>query len=328
MRAIICTKYGSPDVLQLKDIAKPSPKDHEIQIKIHATTVTSGDCRVRGSNVPFLYWVPMRLFLGFRKPRNSVLGVELAGEVTAIGKEVKQFKLGDQVYAINGLSFGAHAQYICLSEEDPVALKPFNATYEEAAAIPFGGTTALYFLRKGNIKRGMKVLIYGASGAVGTAAVQLAKYFGAEVTGVCSTTNVEFAKSLGAEHVIDYMKEDFTRTSQRYDLILDAVGKVSKGQCRHLLAPSGTYVTVEGQGIARVTAKDLILLKELMEAGEMQAVIDRRFALEQIQEAYRYVETGRKRGNVVITVKHENKLAVCPFCVGTEPNESNRMNGA
>lgn len=306
MRAIICTKYGSPDVLQLKDIAKPSPKDHEIQIKIHATTVTSGDCRVRGSNVPFLYWVPMRLFLGFRKPRNSVLGVELAGEVTAIGKEVKQFKLGDQVYAINGLSFGAHAQYICLSEEDPVALKPLNATYEEAAAIPFGGTTALYFLRKGNIKRGMKVLIYGASGAVGTAAVQLAKYFGAEVTGVCSTTNVEFAKSLGAEHVIDYMKEDFTKTSQRYDLILDAVGKVSKGQCRPLLAPNGTYVTVDGQGIARVTAKDLILLKELMEAGEMQAVIDRRYALEQIREACRYVETGRKRGNVVITVKHEN----------------------
>lgn len=306
MRAIICTKYGSPDVLQLKDIAKPSPKDHEIQIKIHATTVTSGDCRVRGSDVPFLYWVPMRLFLGFRKPRNSVLGVELAGEVTAIGKEVMQFKLGDQVYAINGLSFGAHAQYICLSEEDPVALKPLNATYEEAAAIPFGGTTALYFLRKGNIKRGMKVLIYGASGAVGTAAVQLAKYFGAEVTGVCSTTNVEFAKSLGAEHVIDYMKEDFTKTSQRYDLILDAVGKVSKSQCRPLLAPNGTYVTVEGQGIARVTAKDLMLLKELMEAGKMQAVIDRRYALEQIQEAYRYVETGRKRGNVVITVKHEN----------------------
>lgn len=306
MRAIICTKYGSPDVLQLKDIAKPSPKDHEIQIKIHATTVTSGDCRVRGSDVPFLYWVPMRLFLGFRKPRNSVLGVELAGEVTAIGKEVMQFKLGDQVYAINGLSFGAHAQYICLSEEDPVALKPLNATYEEAAAIPFGGTTALYFLRKGNIKRGMKVLIYGASGAVGTAAVQLAKYFGAEVTGVCSTTNVEFAKSLGAEHVIDYMKEDFTKTSQRYDLILDAVGKVSKSQCRPLLAPNGTYVTVDGQGIARVTAKDLMLLKELMEAGKMQAVIDRRYALEQIQEAYRYVETGRKRGNVVITVKHEN----------------------
>lgn len=306
MRAIICTKYGSPDVLQLKDIAKPSPKDHEIQIKIHATTVTSGDCRVRGSNVPFLYWVPMRLFLGFRKPRNSVLGVELAGEVTAIGKEVKQFKLGDQVYAINGLSFGAHAQYICLSEEDPVTLKPVNATYEEAAAVPFGGTTALYFLLKGNIKRGMKVLIYGASGAVGTAAVQLAKYFGAEVTGVCSTTNVEFAKSLGAEHVIDYMKEDFTKTSQRYDLILDAVGKISKGQCRHLLAPNGTYVTVDGQGIARVTAKDLMLLKELMEAGKMQAVIDRRYALEQIQEAYRYVETGRKRGNVVITVKHEN----------------------
>lgn len=244
--------------------------------------------------------------MGFRKPRNSVLGVELAGEVTAIGKEVKQFKLGDQVYAINGLSFGAHAQYICLSEEDPVALKPLNATYEEAAAIPFGGTTALYFLRKGNIKRGMKVLIYGASGAVGTAAVQLAKYFGAEVTGVCSTTNVEFAKSLGAEHVIDYMKEDFTKTSQRYDLILDAVGKISKVQCRPLLAPNGTYVTVDGQGIARVTAKDLILLKELMEAGEMQAVIDRRYALEQIREAYRYVETGRKRGNVVITVKHEN----------------------
>ncbi|WP_336760874.1 NAD(P)-dependent alcohol dehydrogenase [Paenibacillus sp. USHLN196] len=306
MRAIICTKYGSPDVLQLKDIAKPSPKDHEIQIKIHATTVTSGDCRVRSFNSPFLYWIPMRLFLGIRKPRNSILGVELAGEVTAIGKEVKRFKLGDQVYALNGMRFGAHAQYICLSEEDPVALKPVNATYEEAAAVPFGGTTALHFLRKGKIQKGLQVLIYGASGAVGTAAVQLAKYFGAEVTGVCSTTNVEFVKSLGAEHVIDYMKEDFTKTSQRYDLILDAVGKVSKGQCQHLLAPNGTYVTVDGQGIAKVTAEDLILLKELMEAGEIQAVIDRRYPLEQIPEAYRYVETGRKRGNVVITIKHEN----------------------
>jgi len=306
MRAIICTKYGSPDVLQLKDIAKPSPKDHEIQIKIHATTVTSGDCRVRGSNVPFLYWVPMRLYFGFRKPRNSVLGVELAGEVTAIGKKVTQFKLGDQVVAMNGLSFGAHAQYICLSEEDPVALKPVNATYEEAAAIPFGGTTALHFLRKGKIKSGSKALIYGASGAVGTAAVQLAKYFGAEVTGVCSTTNVDLVRSLGAKHVIDYMKDDFTETSQRYDLIMDAVGKVSKAKCQHILAPNGIYVTVEGQGIARVTAKDIILLKELMEAGEIQAVIDRRYPLEQIQEAYRYVETGRKRGNVVITVKHEN----------------------
>lgn len=306
MRAIICTKYGSPDVLQLKDIAKPSPKDHEIQIKIHATTVTSGDCRVRSFNSPFLYWIPMRLFLGIRKPRNSILGVELAGEVTAIGKEVKRFKLGDQVYALNGMRFGAHAQYICLSEEDPVTLKPVNATYEEAAAVPFGGTTALHFLRKGKIQKGLQVLIYGASGAVGTAAVQLAKYFGAEVTGVCSTTNVEFVKSLGAEHVIDYMKEDFTKTSQRYDLILDAVGKVSKGQCQHLLAPNGTYVTVDGQGIAKVTAEDLILLKELMEAGEIQAVIDRRYPLEQIPEAYRYVETGRKRGNVVITIKHEN----------------------
>ncbi|WP_458126171.1 NAD(P)-dependent alcohol dehydrogenase [Paenibacillus sp. Z3-2] len=306
MRAIICTKYGSPDVLQLKDVAKPSPRDHEIQIKIYATTVTSGDCRVRSFNSPFLYWIPMRLFLGIRKPRNSILGVELAGEVTAMGKEVKRFKLGDQVYALNGMRFGAHAQYICLSEAAPVALKPVNATYEEAAAIPFGGTTALHFLRKGKIKRGYKVLVYGASGAVGTAAVQLAKYFGAEVTGVCSTTNVEFAKSLGAEHVIDYMKEDFTETSQRYDLILDAVGKVSKGQCQHLLAPNGTYVTVDGQGIAKVTAEDLILLKELIEAGEIQAVIDRRYPLEQIPEAYRYVETGRKRGNVVIAVKHEN----------------------
>ncbi|WP_440118539.1 NAD(P)-dependent alcohol dehydrogenase [Paenibacillus sp. QZ-Y1] len=306
MRAIVCTKYGSPDVLQLRDVAKPTLKDREILIKIHATTVTSGDCRVRSFNSPILYWIPMRLFLGIRKPRNSVLGVELAGEVVATGKSVKRFNQGDQVFALNGMRFGAHAQYICLSEDDPVALKPLNATYEEAAVIPFGGTTALHFLRKGKIKSGQKVLIYGASGAVGTAAVQLAKYYGAEVTGVCSSANMELVSSLGAEHVIDYTKEDFSKKSQRYDLIMDAVGKVSKAQCSKILTQNGTYVTVDGQGIAKVTAEDLILLKELMEAGEIQAVIDRRYPLEQISEAYRYVETGRKKGNVVITVDHND----------------------
>ncbi|QOS78055.1 NAD(P)-dependent alcohol dehydrogenase [Paenibacillus sp. JNUCC31] len=305
MKAIVCTKYGSPDVLKLMDIAKDSPKNREIQIKIHATTVTSGDCRVRGFKSPLLYWIPMRLFLGISKPRNSVLGVELAGEVVAIGEDVRRFKKGDQVYALNGMRFGAHAQYICLSEEAPVALKPVNATYEEAAAIPFGGTTALHFLRKGKIQSGQKVLIYGASGAVGTAAVQLANHFGSEVTGVCSGANAGLVRSLGAHHVIDYTMENFAEKGQRYDLIFDAVGKISKAQCRKSMESGGRYVTVDGQGIAKVSEKDLLLLKELTEAGAIRSVIDRRYPLEQIADAYHYVEKGHKKGNVIITVGHE-----------------------
>ncbi|EJL26169.1 NAD(P)-dependent alcohol dehydrogenase [Brevibacillus sp. BC25] len=302
MRAVVCTKYGSPDVLELREIEKPILKENEILIKIHATTVTSGDCRIRAFKSPFLLWIPMCLVLGLTKPRNPILGVELSGEVEAIGKHVKRFKTGDQVYALSGMRCGAHAEYICLHENAIVELKPTNVTHEEAAVIPFGGTTALHFFRKGKLQKGQKVLIYGASGSVGTSAVQLAKYFGAEVTAVCSSANLDLVKSLGADNVIDYTKEDFTKKEERYDIVFDAVGKVTKSQCIKALAPNGLFLTVDGQGIAKVRTEDLDFLKELMEAGQIKAVIDRRYSLEQVPEAHRYVETGRKKGNVVIKV--------------------------
>lgn len=304
LRAIVCTKYGAPDVLQLQEIEKPTPKDNEVLVKVHATTVTSGDCRVRSFKSPIMMWIPMRLFLGLRKPRKPILGVELAGEIESIGKYVKRFKKGDQIYALTGMGFGAHAEFTCIPENKMVAIKPANISYEEAASVLFGGTTALDFLRKGNIQDGQKVLIYGASGSVGTSAVQLAKYFGAEVTAVCSTTNFELVKSLGADHVIDYREEDFTFRGELYDIIFDAVGKNTKANCKKALTSNGSFVTVDGQGIAKVRIEDLIFLKEVLETGNLRSVIDRFYPLEQIQAAHSYVEKGHKKGNVVITLNH------------------------
>ncbi|MGN2272697.1 NAD(P)-dependent alcohol dehydrogenase [Priestia megaterium] len=303
MKAMVCTKYGKPDVLQLEEVEKPIPKENEILIKIHATTVTSGDCRVRSFNSPLLLWLPMRIVLGLRKPRKSILGVELAGEVEDVGKNVTRFKKGDQLFAMTGMKFGGYAEYICLPEKGTIAVKPENVTYEEAASISFGGTTALHFFRKGNIQAGQKVLIYGASGAVGTAAVQLASYYGAEVTGVCSAKNSELVKSLGADYVIDYQNEDFSKKEERYDLIFDAIGKITKNQCKEALVLNGRFVSVEGQGIAKVQTKDLLLLKKLMEEGRIKSVIDRCCSLEQIPAAHEYVETGHKVGNVVVVLK-------------------------
>ncbi len=251
MRAIICTGYGPPEVLALQKVARPVPKDHELLVKVHATTVTTGDCRVRGFNSPLLYWIPMRIALGIRKPRKQILGVELAGEVEAVGKQVTRFKKGDRIFAALGMRFGAHAEYACVPENGLVAHMPSNANYEEAVALLFGGTTALYFLRKGKMEKGHRVLIYGASGAVGTSAVQIAKALGTEVTGVCSGANLELVCSLGADKAIDYTKEDFTKSGKQYDIVFDAVGKLSKSAIKQALVPKGAYLTVDGQGSRR-----------------------------------------------------------------------------
>jgi NADPH:quinone reductase-like Zn-dependent oxidoreductase len=327
MKAIVYTQFGPPDVLQLKEVEKPSPKEDEVRIRIHATTVTTGDMNARGFTfVPPGLGLLARLMLGLRKPKKSILGIELAGEIEAIGRDVKQFKEGDQVFGIDSNGMGAYAEFKCMSEEGALAIKPAHMTYEQAAVVPFGAHTALFFLRdKGNIQRGQKVLINGASGSVGTAAVQLAKYFGAEVTGVCSTRNLEMVKSLGADQVIDHTKDDFAQSDETYDLILDAVvGKTSFSGCRDSLKQNGRYLAVTGgmkemmqmlwtsmigsqKVIAGPTAEraaDLRFLVELFEAGQFKAVIDKRFPLEQTAEAHRYVENGHKKGNVVITVAH------------------------
>jgi NADPH:quinone reductase-like Zn-dependent oxidoreductase len=320
MKAVVQTQYGAPEVLQLKTVEKPTPKDTEVLIKIHATSVTSAECMMRKGEPTW-----GRVILGFTKPRRQILGLELAGEIEAVGKAVRRFRAGDAVFGFTGFRLGAYAEYACLAETGSVAIKPVNTSYAEAAATVDGASTAFYFLRqKANIQRGQRVLIIGASGSIGVYAVQLAKFFGAEVTGVCSTGNIELVKSLGTDRVIDYTQEDFAHSGQTYDIIFDTVGKSSFAQCKGSLNPNGCYLPTTGlmnnllmvwtklKGGKRVISgmsidKNAALgfLKERIEAGAIKPVIDRCYPLEQIVEAHRYVDTGRKKGNVVITVAHQ-----------------------
>jgi NADPH:quinone reductase-like Zn-dependent oxidoreductase len=324
VKAIIHTAYGPPDELQLGEVDRPVPGADEVLIKIHATTVTTSDCNIRNQTfVPKLFLLPVRMEFGLTKPKNNILGFDLAGEVEAVGKDVTRFKMGDQVFGTTEPASGAHAEYVCLPEDGVLAIKPANMTYEEAATIPVIGNTALHFIRDmGNVQAGHKVLINGASGGIGTFAVQLAKHYGAEVSGVCSTRNLELVRSLGADHVIDYTKEDFCKSGQTYDVIFDAVGKSSFSRCKRALKEKGLYLvtvpklavlvqmawtsmmggkTVKMEG-APAKLENLVVLKKLIEAGKLRTVIDRRYPLEQTAEAFRYVEQGHKTGNVVITV--------------------------
>jgi NADPH:quinone reductase-like Zn-dependent oxidoreductase len=296
MKAIVYEKYGSPEVLELKDIKKPVPKNKEVLVKIYSTSVTAGDWRMRKAD-PFL----VRLFAGLFKPKRvKILGFEVAGIIEEIGKDVKSFRKGDSVFASCGYKFGGYAEYKCLPEDNLIALKPFNMTFEEAATVPIGGLTALRFLKKAGVTAGHKVLIYGASGSVGTFAVQLSKHFRASITAVCSATNIELVRSLGADTAIDYTKEDFTKMPQRFDIIFDAVGKTSKSSCKNLLKPGGKYISVSGS--AKANPDDLTFLREVIELGKLKTVIDRTYTLEQIREAHTYVEQFHKKGNVAIRV--------------------------
>ena len=332
MKAIIWTRYGSPDGLQLKDLPKPIPGDYEILVKVHAATVTAGDREIQKLKLPMMLSFPMRLYVGLRKPKRiKILGQELAGEVEAVGKNVKSFHIGDQIFGTTGFGFGAYAEYICLHAtpnemQGAMASKPKNMTYTEAAAVPTAGFEALHFMRKANIARGQKVLIFGAGGSIGTFSVQLAKHIGAEVTGVDSAGKLDMLKSIDADYVIDYAKEDFTKNGVTYDVIIDVVGKQSFSRRLKSLKPRGHYFLANAGlshiiigkltsltsnkkvvlGSAKQTKEELLYLKELLEAGVLKPVIDRCYPLEQVAEAHRYVETGNKKGNVCITVEHHN----------------------
>ncbi len=324
MKAIVWTKYGPPDVLQLKEVEKPAPRDNEVLIKVHAASVTTGDCEMRGLNCALWLRLFLRIYAGLRKPtRITILGSYLAGEIEVVGKDVKRFKVNDPVFGFVGMGFGAYAEYVCMPEKGAVTIKPSNMTYEEAATVPLGGLEALHFLRKGNVQRGQKVLINGAGGSIGTFGIQLAKHFGAEVTAVDSTGKLDMLRSIGADKVIDYTQEDFTKRGQTYDVIFDVIGKSPfsrsvrslKKNGRYLITnPSGPIQFVRGKWTSRISSKkvifettnpkteDLIFLKELIEAGKIKTVIDRRYLLEQIVEAHRYIEKGQKKGNVVIAL--------------------------
>ena len=311
MKAVFWTNYGAPEVLKLGEAKKPTPKKNEVCIKMYASAVTASDSRTRAFRFPL--WHPMifmfRLIIGVTKPRKPILGMILAGEIESVGKEVTRFKPGDQVYGMTGASFGAYAEYTCISEKACLVKKPANVSFEEAAAVTYGALLGNYCLQRGNIQSGQKVLIYGASGAIGTAAVQLAKHYGAEVTGVCSTRNLELVQSLGADAVLDYTKDDLISRGETYDLILDAVGKDKssplKLQCKDALSKNGKYQSVD-DGMLKSAAESLDLVNTLMVSGRFQVVIDKAYPLEQIVEAHRHVDSGHKRGNVVITIAHKD----------------------
>lgn len=330
MKAIVYEKYGPPEVLQLKEVEKPVPQDNEILIKVHATTVNYGDLVARNFkgispgqfNMPFLFWFPARVYFGIRNPKINILGSEFAGVVKAVGQDVKRFKPGDQVFGYLGQRMGAYAEYLCMPEDGLVALKPANMTFEEATTVPYGGIMALSIFRKVHIQNGHKVLVNGASGGIGSLAVQLACYFGAEVTGVCGTPRLEYVRSLGASQVIDYTKQDFTKNGETYDVILDVLGKSSFSRCKGSLTPNGRYLlasfkmgdlfqmlrtSIAGSqkvicAFAAEKTEDLVFLRGLVEAGKIKSLIDRCYPLEQAAEAHRYVEKGHKKGNVVITL--------------------------
>jgi NADPH:quinone reductase-like Zn-dependent oxidoreductase len=324
MKAIVHTKYGPPDELQLKEVEKPVPKHDEVLIKIHATTVTTSDCNVRNFTfVPKSFLFLSRIMFGFKKPKINILGIDLAGEIEAVGNDVRLFKKGDHVFGSPGTKFGGHAEFCCVAEDGALAIKPDHLPWEEAAAISLAGNTALFFIRDlAKIQSGQKILIHGASGAIGTFAVQIAKYFGAEVTGICSAKNAEMVKALGADKVIDYTKEDFTNTNERYDFIFDVVGKTTFSQCKDLLKKNGIYLEnmlelkdilkmiwssimggkkIKG-GVSKESVENLNFFLELIESGELKPVIDRSYPLEQMVAAFQYVEQGHKKGNVIITV--------------------------